>query len=237
MVALAESDDSFGIVSSYRLKGNRILGEGLPYAQSALTGSEVCRLQLTTSLFVFGTPTTLLYRSEIVRHNSPFYDERTFFDDADLCYRILQSWNFGFVHQVLSFSRVDDKSIRGRIIDFNLDILDKFLQAYKFGPAFLQKKELDPLLYKMKADYYRFLARSLLVERSGIFWRFHKSSLKSGGLRLETPLLAKHVCLELARHLTNPGSTFKGLYDWLCPSRKVSRLRTKHRESPRTRTH
>ena len=220
MVGLAESDDSVGIVSSYRLKGNRVLGEGLPYTQSILAGREVCRLQLTTPLFVFGTPTTVLYRAEIVRKNSPFYDERNVFDDTDACYRMLQSWNFGFVHQVLSFSRVDDESIRGQVRDFNPDALDNFLQLHNFGPVYLQQKELDLLLRKRKADYYRFLARRLLVERSGAFWQFHESGLSCGGLHIEKPLLAKHVCLELARLLANPGSTCKRLYERIRPARK-----------------
>lgn len=221
LVALAESDDSVGIVSSYRLKGNRVLGEGLPYTRSVLKGSDICRLHLTTSLFAFGTPTTVLYRAEIVRNNSPFYDERSFFDDADACYRILQSWNFGFVHQVLSFSRVDDDSIRGQVLDFSPDALDRLLQLRKFGPIYLQEKESSQLLSRAKADYYRVLARRLLVERSGPFWRFHRSGLSSGGLRIEKPLLAKLVCLEMAKLLTNPVATGKRLYDRLRPAPKA----------------
>lgn len=221
MVALAESDESLGIVSSYRLKGNRVLGEGLPYTQSVLTGREVCRLQLTGSLFVFGTPTTVLYRAEIVRGNSAFFDERTLFDDTDACYRILQSWNFGFVHQVLSFSRVDDESIRGQVRDFNPDALDALLQLYNFGPVYLQQKELDLVLHKRRAGYYRFLARRVLVEWSGAFWQFHESGLSCGGLQIQKPLLATHLCLELARLMANPGSTCKRIYERLRHKRKA----------------
>lgn len=221
MVALAESDDSIGIVSSYRLKGNRVLGEALPYTKTVISGADICRLQLSNIVFVFGTPTTVLYRAEIVRNHSPFYDEGTFFDDADACYRTLQSWNFGFVHQVLSFSRVDDDSIRGRVSDFKPDALDWFLQLHKFGPIYLERDELDRVLHKVKSDYYSVLARRRLLERSGSFWRFHASGLASGGLRLEKPLLAKYVCLELARRLTNPGWICKRLYDWLQPACKA----------------
>jgi len=212
MVGLVESDDSVGIVSSYRLKGNRVLGEALPYGKTVTSGSDICRLQLTTSLFAFGTPTTVLYRADIVRSNSPFYDERTCFDDTDACYRILQSWNFGFVHQVLSFSRVDDDSIRGRVLDFKPDALDWFLQTHKFGPIYLERDELDRILHKIKYEYYSFLARRLLRNGRGEFWQFHTLGLRSGALRLEKALLVKHLCFELVRLVTNPGSTCARLY-------------------------
>ena len=213
LIVLAESDDSIGFVSSYRLKGGRRLGEGLPCTRSFLTGQDLARLHLTTSLFVFGTPTTVLYRSEIVRMNSPFYDERTFFDDSDLCYRLLRSWNFGFVHDVLSCSRVDDDSIRGRVRHFNPDALDWFLQVNKFGPIYLERDELDRVLHKLKSDYYSFLARRLLMERGSAFWQFQLSGLRSGGLRLDKAFLAKHLCLEVARLVANPGATCGRLYD------------------------
>ncbi len=223
MVALAESDESIGIVSSYRLKGSHVLGEAVPCSKTVISGREICRLQLTATQFAFGTPTTVLYRSDVVRNNSPFYDERTFFDDADACYRILQSWNFGFIHQILSFSRVDDDSIRGRVIDFNPDVLDRLVQVHKFGSIYLGEEELGRVLPKAKSDYYRFLAGRLLVDRRAAFWRFHKSVLSSGGLRLEKAALAKHFCLALARLLANPGATCMRLYDSFKGSRKPSR--------------
>ena len=225
LVAVAESDDSVGIVSSYRLKGNRVLGEGLPYAKSVIRGSDLCGLQLTNPIFVFGTPTTVLYRAEIVRENQPFYDERNFFDDADAAYRILRSWNFGFVHQVLSYSRVDDDSIRGQVLDFGPDALDNLLQRSKFGPVYLPRPESDRLLRETKADYYRFLARNVFARTSSGFWQFHKSVLQSGGLRLEKPLLAKYVLMELMRLLANPGTTCKRLYDNLRPAPKATALK------------
>ncbi len=227
MIALAESDDSVGIVSSYRLKGGLKLGEGLPSTRSILTGREVCRLHLTTPLFAFGTPTTILYRSEIVRKNSPFYDGRTFFDDSDLCYRILRSWNFGFVHDVLSFSRVDDDSIRGKVLDFGPDKLERFVELSKFGPIYLQEGEGKEALNRAKSDYYQFLARHVFRETSRAFWKFHQSELTSAGLRLESLLLAKLLCLGLVRLLKDPGPTWRRLYHRLRRTHRTAVLSNK----------
>jgi len=221
MVSLAESDNSVGIVSSYRLKGNKLLGEGVPVERVVAPGREIGRLQLTQPVFVFGTPSTVLYRSEIVRKNSPFYDERTFFDDSDLCYRILQTWNFGFVHQVLSFSRVDDDSIRGKVFGFGPDPLERFVQGAKFGPIYLQEAELEKTLKQTKSGYYHFLSRRAIRGGSKSFWEFHKSGLASAGLRLEWALLAKQVCLEFLRLVTNPGDTFARIYNRLRSATKT----------------
>ncbi len=212
LIVLAESDDSIGFVSSYRLKGGRRLGEGLPCTRSFLTGQDLARLHLTTSLFVFGTPTTVLYRSEIVRMNSPFYDERTFFDDSDLCYRLLRSWNFGFVHDVLSCSRVDDDSIRAKVLDFGPDKLERFVELHKFGPIYLQEEELREALNWAKSDYYQFLAKHIFRDTSRAFWRFHQSELISAGLRLEKLLIAKLLCLGFARLVKHPGATCRRIY-------------------------
>jgi glycosyltransferase involved in cell wall biosynthesis len=213
MVALAESDDSIGIVSSYRLKGSSLLGEALPHHKTVVSGAEICRLQLTTSLFAFGTPTTTLYRSEIVRNSSPFYDERTLHDDTDACYRTLRNWKFGFVHQVLSFSRVENDSIMSRVRDFHWWYLDKYLQLCKFGPVYLEGDELAGVLHDGKRQYYSFLAHRLLSGGSRAFWRYHISGLRTGGQQLEKTTLLKYACLELLRLLVNPGQTVVQLYD------------------------
>lgn len=229
MVALAESEDSIGIVSSYRLKGNRLLGEGLQYPQTVMTGRDVCHLQLTTPFFVFGTPTTVLYRSAIVRETSPFYADEVFFDDSEACYRILQSWNFGFVHQVLSYSRDDHDSIRARVGDFGPDILERFLQLSKFGPAYLDERELSEKFAHAKALYYQFLAWTALTKHSGEFWRFHRSILASWGVKFEKLLVAKHLFLESFKLVINPGTTCKRILSRLQPTHTLEAPGNKNR--------
>jgi glycosyltransferase involved in cell wall biosynthesis len=215
MVALAESDPKIAIVSSYRLKGKRVLGEGLPYTKFVLEGPEICRLQLRTGIFAFGTPTTMLYRSAIISKTEPFFDENSFYDDTDSCYRILHDGKFGFVHRVLSFSRVDDESIRGQVKDFNPDILDRLLQLSKFGPVYLEPREMEAFLREWERKYYGFLARNWLSGQGKEFWDYHREGLKSGGLRLDKSWLAAHVCTEALRMAVNPGHTVSWLYQKL----------------------
>src|SRR5215813_13713501 len=111
MVALADGDDSVGIVSSYRLDGRRVTCTGLPYTDRVVDGRAICRRQLLEGIFVFGSPTTLLLRASIVRSRKPFYETGRLHEDTEVCYEILRDWNFGFVHQILSFTRRDNDSI------------------------------------------------------------------------------------------------------------------------------
>jgi glycosyltransferase involved in cell wall biosynthesis len=216
MVAVAESDPSIGMVSSHYLRGSgvesHVEGHGLPYSTTVFSGREVCRLQLRGAAWAFGSPTVLLYRSTIIRNTVRFFDENSLYDDTDAHYRTMQEWNLGFVHQVLSFLRVHEDSIRSRLRDYDPDILDTFVQLSKFGPIYLQKEEATRLLEKGKSEYYRFLAHRILRGSSKGFWRYHNGGLKSIGLQIEKTNVFRYICWESARMLTNPGRSLNGLY-------------------------
>ena len=62
MVAVGEASPTVGLVSSYSWRGEQILCLGLPHDVSVLPGRDACRLHLLTDLFLFGSPTTVLYR-------------------------------------------------------------------------------------------------------------------------------------------------------------------------------
>jgi glycosyltransferase involved in cell wall biosynthesis len=212
LVALAESDASIGLVSSYRMRGTRVAGDGLPDGKAVVDGAELCRLQLSASYFTFGSPTTVLYRSEIVRQTPAFFDESTLHDDTDACYRILRNWKFGFVNEVLSFNRIDNDSVSSRARDFNPQLLDRFLQLHKFGPFYFEPEDLSRLFKRREREYYTFLARRLLGGSGRAFWRYHASGLKSGGLKLNKARLVKHAALELLRALAHPIASGVRLY-------------------------
>ena len=75
MVAVAEAHPTVGIVSAYELEGDEVRLDGLPYPSPAVSGREICRLYFLEGKYLFGTPTSLLLRSELVRSRDPFYDE------------------------------------------------------------------------------------------------------------------------------------------------------------------
>ena len=110
MVNIAELQPSIGLVGSYVLKGDCVSGSGLPYPSSIVPGDKICRLTLLRKLYVFGSPTSLLLRSKLIKRQNDFYNENFFHADKEVCFKILQNSDFGFVHQVLSFTRLHENS-------------------------------------------------------------------------------------------------------------------------------
>ena len=90
MVQAFEQSESVGLVSAYDLKGNIVRGSGFPHGKPLLPGREVARLYLRTGTFVFGSPTTVMYRSSLVRSQQPFYDELLLHEDTEKCMQILR---------------------------------------------------------------------------------------------------------------------------------------------------
>ena len=182
MVAIAEAYPSVGIVSSYQLHGQIVRSAGLPYTQQLVSGYETCRLFLLQTLILFGTQTSVLYRSELVRSRDPFYLETNMCADFEACFALLRNSDLGFAHQVLTYSRPRPESI-GRVSSdtgANYGSLLEILLNY--GRECLTATEFQYSLDLHLSQYYEFLGRRLWVERDRGFWAFHKKTLDDIGV-------------------------------------------------------
>src|SRR5262249_35104030 len=74
MVALAEQHPSVGLVSAYCLEGTHVICTGLPYSQTVVDGTEICRRHLLDDLHLFGSANSVLYRSDLLRTRERFYN-------------------------------------------------------------------------------------------------------------------------------------------------------------------
>jgi glycosyltransferase involved in cell wall biosynthesis len=215
MVQAFEQSASIGLVSAYDLKRNTVRGSGFPYPTSILPGPEMARLCLRTGLFVFGSPTTVMYRSSLVRDQRPFYDESLLHEDTEKCMQILEHWDFGFVHQVLSFLRVDDESISAAFRTLQPDALDRYIVVQRYAPRFLAVDEVRALRNRTKRDYYDVLSHEALRFRGRDFWRYHQGGLKTLDELLDWPYLALRICRKLLGMAANPGSSALRVLRWL----------------------
>jgi hypothetical protein len=201
MVAVAEANPKVGVVSSYRKVGNGVGPSGLPRHKSVMSGREAARYNLIDDLYLFGTQTTVLLRADVVRARHPFYDEQRYFADSDAIYEVLRDHDFAFVHQVLSFSRVDEESIGGRLNSYNALVLDRMIRLKSYGADYLSADELERYSRHHRRLYRRFLAESWLRRREPEFWEFHRKGLALVGEMIETrrfPLDAVPVVLHYA---------------------------------------
>jgi len=212
MVKAFEQSESIGLVSAYDLKGNMVRGSGLPYPTTVLSGKELARMNLRTGLFVFGSPTTVMYRSSIVRDHQPFYAEGLLHEDSEKCMEILEDWDFGFVHQVLSFLRTDNESITAAWRTFHPDALDRYILVQRFADTFMERSEAGALRKRVKREYYWLLAHGAVQFRGADFWRYHKEGMKTVGETLDRVYLARQIVWELLALATNPGTAVRQAY-------------------------
>lgn len=185
MVSLAEKNPSIGIVSAYALEGVRIKCDGLPYPTSVFPGKEIARLSLLGKspedgglLFVFGSPTSILMRADLVRTRTPFYDRKYHQAvDQEACYYLLQNSDFGFVYQLLTYSRLHENSTTSSSQRLNKLILEELELLKEYGPVFLARDEYERRLKQRMILYYRFLADCLLEGKEKTVWEYHKKGL------------------------------------------------------------
>jgi glycosyltransferase involved in cell wall biosynthesis len=216
MVALAEANPSVGLVGAYGLHGDgvHVIWRGLPFPKTVVTGREVCRLRLLRATYVFGAPTATLVRSDFIRKQKQFYDESNLHADSTVCFRILQESDFGFVHQILTFTRTRGESnttFSERMNSLQLSFLTELIE---YGPQFLDAKEYARRLKVRLREYYQVLAEGLLQFRGKKYWEFHRDWMNRIGIPLSWTALFQGFCLAIWNGVSHPIQAVGSLGRW-----------------------
>jgi glycosyltransferase involved in cell wall biosynthesis len=220
MVAIAEEYPSVGIVQAYGLwevidrepHEHVIMWSGLPYPSKLVAGRDVCRRTFLDGLDIFGTPTSLLYRSDLVRSRNSFYNEANLHADKEACLLLLKTSDFGFAHQVLTFTRGRPRSLNKMSVDMYLDIGCALHNLIAHGPAFLTRYEFEDCLERHLTKYYNFLAVSLMRgRREKEFWDFHRKKLNET-IGFSRTRLAGAALTRLCKAILHPYETVEKLY-------------------------
>jgi glycosyltransferase involved in cell wall biosynthesis len=185
MVAVAVEHPSVGLVSAYRLEGTRVTLDGLAYPSSFLSGAEICRRTLLSDVYVFGSPTSLLMRSDLVRSLPMFYDEAAFTFEADCaaCYEVLRTSDFGFVHQVLTCTRRHHDQLTTTSIRLKTWSVTRIRILDRYGPVYLGAAEHAARRKDLMTKHLRLIGWKALTDTSESFWRFHRKALAEFGYR------------------------------------------------------
>jgi glycosyltransferase involved in cell wall biosynthesis len=213
MVALGEASPTVGLVSSYSWRGEQLLCLGLPHDVSVLSGHDACRLHLLTDLFLFGSPTTVLYRADLVRARSPFYELGRLHEDTEVCFELLRDSDFGFVHQVLSYRSIDQESISGRESDLLSSELDRLIILTRFGADHLTPADLSHRHGELSSTYQRRLGQRILRGMATGTMKglvdYQRHALSSVGLALSHVDILRAVGVALACSATAPVATVR----------------------------
>ena len=210
MVGLAERHPNVAIVGAYGLAGASVMWQGLPHQSTVVTGRELCRAQLLGGPYVFGTATSLLFRSDIVRSRHAFFNEANLHCDSEACLEFLEHNDFGFVHQVLTFQGVREDSLTSFSERMQTYFSCFLLEVVKYGPKYLTVAEQASRIEELLRRYYHFLGKQIYNRRDEEFWNYHKTQLAALGYPMSVPRLTA-AATSHALEFVNAKSIVKGV--------------------------
>ena len=207
MVEIAERYSTVGIVGAYAINCDRVLNTGLPLKGSFFDGREASRLRLLGA-GIFGAPTTILYRADIVNLERPFFTITNPSADIDTTFRVLQKLDFGFVHQILSFVRTHDQSVSSKLVALDSFLVDSIDFLLRYGPFCLSKDEFEERSKELMSRYYKVLAVGILKYSNRGFWQYHRNRIRSMKLKINYITLACIILINVLDWIMNPKLTF-----------------------------
>ena len=107
-----------------------------------------------------------------------------FFSDTAVCYEILQEWDFGFVHQVLTFTRRHNETQTATLAR-RLDIVNHLILLKEYGRLYLDQSEYERCFQIRLQSYYSYLGNKLSKTWDKTFWNYHRATFERIGCRLD----------------------------------------------------
>ena len=212
LVAVAESNPTVGMVTSYVLAGSRVAWDGLPFPSTCISGREVCRQRLLNRLKVFGGTSASLIRADITRKKRPFFNPLNYHGDTEAYLELLQESDFGYVHQVLSYNRKGEDSRTASYLE-RVDAYYAFdvYESMRFGPVYLTEREARAHLRTACRAHYRALARAVFEFKGREYWHFHLVYVRRMGYKISLARLGYHVAARILDMALNPKRTLESV--------------------------
>ncbi len=205
MVALAEANPSVGLVGTYLLAGKQVMNSGLEYDKTVVKGHEICRATLLGGPYVFGSPTSLMYRADLVRKSREFFPHPNAHSDTTACYQTLVNSDFGFVHQILSYAQIHAQSETSKSIKYGTIRRMTIADVVRMGPFYLTPEEIAGRVDHLMGYYYQWLVGALIANRGDPeFWPKQKAELEEVGIQLNYAKLSAAALYKGVRVVLEP---------------------------------
>lgn len=199
MVIAAQTSPSIGVVGSYCLSGKRVRCDGVAFPSAFISGIDLARDTLLGNSYLFWSPTCLMLRSDLVRSRRPFFQTDYLHADVDALYEILKYHDFGFVHQVLTYVRIHEKSMTTKDSkQENTQCLSHLHLLSKYGEFFLRNEEYSTRQAELLKEYYRTLILRLFESGNADHWTYQKEELRKIGYTWSRARLLKVLLSEMA---------------------------------------
>jgi glycosyltransferase involved in cell wall biosynthesis len=203
MVGVAVEAPSVTLVGSYRLVDDRVsppIGE-FPFrlaSRLVVDGRFIAEQSLRGGRDLFGSPSSVLYRSDRVRaRGEEFFDEARLpgddrpilregyvnhHSDTFVCYELLRDGDWGFVPRFLSFTRVHPDTITNAwTVGAGTWTPGMLWATVKWGPEYLEPSELGRKVRELRRLYLLQLVKALLklrLVRDRRYRNYHREALR-----------------------------------------------------------
>ena len=197
LVAAAIEKPETGLVCCYAIDGVNLMWGGLSMDASLcepvthLSGEDICRETLLGGPYLFGTPSSCLIRSDLIRNRRPFYNPKNLHADHESCYDVLSESDFAFVHKILVFNRLHEHSQSTDAWESESIELGDLTVLHRFGRQFLSEDDFSFRRKERLDAYYRVLARRALSGWKKSNWDLHRRRLQEIGEPFSRMALAK----------------------------------------------
>lgn len=211
LVAVGERHPSVGVLGSPRMRGDIIECEGLPRGQECFDGRQIAARFLRQEVFALA-PSSAMFRSDLVRARRPFYPSEFLHADLAVTFELLGACDFGFVDEVLSFSRTHSDSITATVAEKRRTLFAEWLPMLRrYGPALLPADQLEAVEAAFLKRYYRLIVRGFLTRREPGFMDYHLDALRKLGRLPGVADIALALAAEAGASVANPGKAFRQL--------------------------
>jgi len=117
---------------------------------------------LLEELKCLALPSAILIRSDLIRKRQNVYDETNMQSDAAAFLNILNESDFGYIHKILTFTRIHEKSTTSRLEKKYLHMLNLMRIWKECAPKFLSEEQAKQVIKRRERIFYILFARSLL---------------------------------------------------------------------------
>ena len=178
MVDVAERNPSVGLVGAYRVDDRWVNCDGVPLDREVIPGRELGHdLLLGENYpFLFGSPTTTMIRAGLPSRPT-IYDEGFLHADTEASYAILAEADFGYVHQVLTYTRRHDAAVTPYAQRVGTYLPEYIAMFRRYGAVFLAPDEYERRLSVHLWTYGRYLAARPLKLREEAYREYHRERL------------------------------------------------------------
>jgi glycosyltransferase involved in cell wall biosynthesis len=212
MMSVAELYPNVGLIGAYGIWGKKVFWDGLPVPRNLVTvisGKEICRKKLLDQLYVFGTATSVMYRSDDVRKKNPFYNESNIHSDTEVCFELLRNSDFAFIHELLTFSRKEEGTLTSFSEKMSTYCIGGIEDLFKFGQYYLSYEEYKYALSRRLDRYYKGLSKNLIVRHDINVLKYHINKSKTIGLIFNYYRLIWEMFMYVFKKCMTPIDTYR----------------------------